>query len=226
MKSGCPVRALPLTQKPQIWNRKSSALFRSFFALPPPDLTTKGFSTPAMIHGCWPWELLRDRGPLRRLLPSFPPPTNSRRRAPCRPASLGRSRGGGHQSSSWFRGNIRFLARSNSTLCVGFLGSEDLGFSFLNYWSGGLGIVPFFFVGVFPCWSWGSNLLGFSFRDQVGSKEVLEQAHAINNSCQNVVNSSQDGNKTIPADVKNRLVSRRPALGRKRAQFSLKPISR
>ncbi|XP_065045524.1 uncharacterized protein LOC135677290 isoform X1 [Musa acuminata AAA Group] len=59
----------------------------------------------------------------------------------------------------------------------------------------------------------------------VGSKEVLEQAHAINNSCQNVVNSFQDGNKTIPADVKNRLVSRRPALGRKRAQFSLKPIS-
>ncbi|CAL9097406.1 unnamed protein product [Musa acuminata var. zebrina] len=59
----------------------------------------------------------------------------------------------------------------------------------------------------------------------VGSKEVLEQAHAINNSCQNVVNSSQDGNKTIPADVKNRLVLRRPALGRKRAQFSLKPIS-
>ncbi|THU51831.1 hypothetical protein C4D60_Mb06t35190 [Musa balbisiana] len=59
----------------------------------------------------------------------------------------------------------------------------------------------------------------------VGSKEVLEQAHAINNSCQNVVNSSQDGNKTIPADVKNRLVSRRPALGRKRAQFSLKSIS-
>ncbi|URE10632.1 hypothetical protein MUK42_04575 [Musa troglodytarum] len=59
----------------------------------------------------------------------------------------------------------------------------------------------------------------------VGSKEVLEQAHAINNSCRNVVNSSQDGNKTILADVKNRLVSRRPALGRKRAQFSLKPIS-
>ncbi|RWW47778.1 hypothetical protein BHE74_00046205 [Ensete ventricosum] len=54
----------------------------------------------------------------------------------------------------------------------------------------------------------------------VGSKEVLAQAHAINNSCQNVVNS------TIPADVKNRLVSRRPALGRKRAQFSLKPISK
>lgn len=153
----CPVRAVPLSRKPQIWNRKSSALFLSSFALPPPDLTTKGFSTPAMIDGCWPWEQLRDRGPLRRLLPSFPPPTNSRRQAPCRPTSLGRARNGGHQSSSWFRGNIRFLARSNSTLCVGFLGSEVLGFSFLNYWSGGLGIVPFFFVGVFPCWSWGSN---------------------------------------------------------------------
>ncbi|XP_065023119.1 uncharacterized protein LOC135648983 isoform X3 [Musa acuminata AAA Group] len=52
------------------------------------------------------------------------------------------------------------------------------------------------------------------------SKEVVEQAQAINKSC-----SIQDGDKTIPADATYQPLGRRPALGRKRAMFRLKPLS-
>ncbi|WOL10798.1 hypothetical protein Cni_G19557 [Canna indica] len=57
-----------------------------------------------------------------------------------------------------------------------------------------------------------------------GSKDAVEQAQTINSCPQNVVISPQEGEKTIPEDGKDRLPGRRPALGRKRAQFSLKPI--
>ncbi|URE29080.1 hypothetical protein MUK42_05789 [Musa troglodytarum] len=52
------------------------------------------------------------------------------------------------------------------------------------------------------------------------SKEVMEQAQALNKSC-----SIQDGDKTIPADGTYQPLGRRPALGRKRAMFRLKPLS-
>lgn len=48
----------------------------------------------------------------------------------------------------------------------------------------------------------------------------MEQAQAINKSC-----SIQDGDKTIPADATYQPLGRRPALGRKRAMFRLKPLS-
>ncbi|XP_008809133.2 centromere protein C [Phoenix dactylifera] len=59
-----------------------------------------------------------------------------------------------------------------------------------------------------------------------GSKEFLEQAQQIKKSCSNFpVQHSNDGDKAIAATGKDRPQGRRPALGRKRAQFSLKPIS-
>ncbi|URE29075.1 hypothetical protein MUK42_05789 [Musa troglodytarum] len=48
----------------------------------------------------------------------------------------------------------------------------------------------------------------------------MEQAQALNKSC-----SIQDGDKTIPADGTYQPLGRRPALGRKRAMFRLKPLS-
>nr|XP_010925103.1 centromere protein C [Elaeis guineensis] len=57
-----------------------------------------------------------------------------------------------------------------------------------------------------------------------GSKEFLEQAQQIMKSCSNFpVPHFEDGDKAIAANGKDRPQGRRPALGRKRAQFSLKP---
>ncbi|KAG1367623.1 putative centromere protein C [Cocos nucifera] len=56
-----------------------------------------------------------------------------------------------------------------------------------------------------------------------GSKEFLEQAQQIMKSCSNFpVPHSEDGDKATVANGKDRPQGRRPALGRKRAQFSLK----
>ncbi|XP_038974655.1 centromere protein C-like [Phoenix dactylifera] len=56
-----------------------------------------------------------------------------------------------------------------------------------------------------------------------GSKEFLEQAQQIKKSCSNFPSPHpEDGDKAIAADGKDRPQGRRPALGRKRAQFSLK----
>lgn len=57
----------------------------------------------------------------------------------------------------------------------------------------------------------------------MGSKEFLEQAQQIKKSCSNFINPhSEDGEKVNDANGKDRPQGRRPALGRKRAQFSLK----
>lgn len=66
-------------------------------------------------------------------------------------------------------------------------------------------------------------------RDQAmkGSREFLEQAQQIKKSCSNFTGPhSEDGDKAIAINGKDRPQGRRPALGRKRARFSLKPNPR
>ena len=64
------------------------------------------------------------------------------------------------------------------------------------------------------------------FQSLRSPSKLKEQAKIILNSGSESCQASKDKNETVPAKAEEDPRERRPALGRKRARFSLKPDSR